>query len=36
MDDAPGDSPLVPIFVNILMSRPSIGAFDKENTTTVR
>jgi len=36
MDDAPGDSPLVPTFTYILTSPPFIGASDKEDPTTVQ
>jgi len=36
MDDAPGDSPLVPTFTYIYTSPPFIGASDKEDTTMVQ
>jgi len=36
MDDAPGDSPLVPTFAYILTSPPFIGASDKEDPATVQ
>jgi len=36
MDNAPGDSPLVPTFAYILTSPPFIGASDKEDPTTVQ
>jgi len=36
MDDAPGDSPLVPTFAYILTSPPFIEASDKEDPRTVQ
>jgi len=36
MDDAPGDSPLVPTFASLLTSPTFIGASDKEDPTTVQ
>ena len=36
MDDAPGDSPLVPTFAYLLTSPTFIGVSDKEDLTTVQ